>query len=87
MEQAKDPVCGMTVDPATAAGRTTYESRDYYFCSDQCLRTFKAEPERYIGDTQQEPPYTKSGWIVAPKFGSAGSGGLENEPPEFRDDQ
>jgi Cu+-exporting ATPase len=86
MEQAKDPVCGMMVDPATAAGRTTYQSRDYYFCSEQCLRDFKTEPDRYA-DITNEPPYTKSGWIAAPKFGSAGSGGLENEPPEFRDDQ
>jgi Cu+-exporting ATPase len=86
MEQAKDPVCGMTVDPATVAARTAYRSRDYYFCSEPRLRDFKAEPERYA-DIKNEPPYTKSGWIAAPKFGSAGSGGLENEPPEFRDDQ
>ncbi|HEV8150538.1 MAG TPA: heavy metal-binding domain-containing protein [Gemmatimonadales bacterium] len=32
------------------------------------------------GTEQHEPPYTKSGGIVAPKFGSAGSGGAEYEP-------
>ena len=29
---------------------------------------------------KHEPPFTKSGGIVAPKFGAAGSGGLEYEP-------
>lgn len=28
-----DPVCGMTVDPATAAGKFDYEGQTYYFCS------------------------------------------------------
>lgn len=35
---------------------------------------------------RHEPPYTKSGGIVAPKFGSAGSGGAEYERgPETHD--
>ena len=28
-----DPVCGMTVDPATAAAHFDYEGVTYYFCS------------------------------------------------------
>lgn len=40
------------------------------------------EPERH------EPPYTKSGGFVAPKFGAAGSGGAEYERlPESHDDR
>lgn len=36
---------------------------------------------------RHEPPFTKRGGIVAPKFGSAGSGGAEYEPlPEAHDD-
>ena len=46
----KDVVCGMTVDPkaAAAAGRTIeYNGKTYYFCSDDCKTTFKAEPAKY----------------------------------------
>jgi YHS domain-containing protein len=76
----------MEVDPGTSA-QTTYQSRTFYFCSDQCLRTFGSDPERYAGGVERhEPPYTATGKLAAPKFGSAGSGGLENEPiPETHD--
>ena len=42
---AIDPVCGMTVDPAAAAGRYEYKGTTYYFCARSCLETFKADPE------------------------------------------
>jgi YHS domain-containing protein len=79
MSQVKDPVCGMMIDPSAAAGRMTYEGQDVYFCSGQCHRAFEAGPERFELE-RHEPPYTVKGGIAAPKFGSAGSGGLENEP-------
>ncbi|HSD65759.1 MAG TPA: efflux RND transporter periplasmic adaptor subunit, partial [Vicinamibacteria bacterium] len=43
----KDPICGMTVDPAEAkaAGRTsTYGGRTYYFCAPSCKGTFDKDP-------------------------------------------
>jgi len=43
-----DPVCGMKVDPATAAGRHEYNGRTYYFCGRSCLERFKADPEKYL---------------------------------------
>ena len=43
-----DPVCGMTVDPATAAGSFAYEGTTYYFCCQGCLTKFRAAPERYL---------------------------------------
>ena len=46
---AKDPVCGMDVDPNNAAGRSEYEGQTYYFCSTGCKRAFDKEPEKYIG--------------------------------------
>jgi len=87
MEKVQDLVCGMMIDPNTAAGQLTIESRVYYFCSDLCLKAFQAEPARYDETLEKhEPPYTKTGPLVAPKFGAAGSGGLENEPiPEMHD--
>ncbi|HEY6085143.1 MAG TPA: YHS domain-containing protein, partial [Nitrospira sp.] len=45
---AIDPICGMTVDPATAAGRYDYKGTTYYFCAMSCLNTFKADPERAL---------------------------------------
>lgn len=42
-----DPVCGMTVDPATAAASTELDGETYYFCSKGCLRAFLADPSQY----------------------------------------
>jgi len=44
----RDPVCGMSVNPHTAAGRHEYAGRTYYFCNPRCLEKFRAEPQRYI---------------------------------------
>jgi Cu+-exporting ATPase len=43
-----DPVCGMTVDPASAAGSVEHEGKKYYFCSTHCVHKFRADPERYL---------------------------------------
>jgi Cu+-exporting ATPase len=43
-----DPVCGMTIDPETAAGSFEYISETYYFCSLHCLAKFRDEPERFL---------------------------------------
>ncbi|HKV41018.1 MAG TPA: heavy metal-binding domain-containing protein, partial [Blastocatellia bacterium] len=43
----KDIVCGMTVDPASAASSSTHEGRSYYFCSVHCLEKFSANPAGY----------------------------------------
>ena len=45
---AIDPVCGMTVDPETAAGRCDYQGRTYYFCAASCLEKFEADPEKAL---------------------------------------
>jgi YHS domain-containing protein len=45
----KDPVCGMDVDPKSAAGKSTYQGKTYYFCSPGCKRDFDKEPEKYVG--------------------------------------
>ena len=43
-----DPVCGMHVDPAKAAGNWEYQGTRYYFCSPRCLERFRADPEKYL---------------------------------------
>ncbi len=44
-----DPICGMTVDPAKAAGTFNHEGKTYYFCSKGCL-------QKFIAQTQGVPP-------------------------------
>ena len=43
----KDPVCGMDVEPATAAGRHEHHGRTTYFCSTHCLEKFRSNPEMF----------------------------------------
>ena len=42
-----DPVCGMEVDPKSAAGSTEYENETYYFCSLGCKAAFDKDPEKF----------------------------------------
>src|SRR5260221_249645 len=44
---AIDPVCGMSVDVATAKHRHSYGGSVWHFCSRHCLDKFGAEPQRY----------------------------------------
>ena len=43
----KDPVCGMTVDPAKTAHHAEFAGATYHFCSTGCCEKFVAEPARY----------------------------------------
>ena len=44
----KDPVCGMTIDPATAAATREHEGITYYFCNPSCADKFDQDTARYI---------------------------------------
>ena len=91
MAEVKDPVCGITIDSESAKGHLDVRGRTYYFCSAECRQAFEAQPERYVEGgarsaaeegqrlEQHEPPHTTTGPLTSPKFGSAGSGGLEYE--------
>ncbi|MDX6771062.1 MAG: heavy metal translocating P-type ATPase [Elusimicrobiota bacterium] len=53
-EGVLDPVCGMTVDPATAkGGRHEHGGKTYHFCSASCRTRFAADPGKYL---EPEPP-------------------------------
>jgi len=47
MATVTDPVCGMEIDPATAAASQEHEGKTYYFCSKACHQRFVAAPEQY----------------------------------------
>jgi Cu+-exporting ATPase len=53
--KAVDPVCGMTVDPATAR-RVSHEGHDYYFCSENCVKKFTADPAAYLAPKPASAP-------------------------------
>ena len=48
----KDPVCGMTVDPESAAAQEDYQGKTWYFCSEHCHSKFQADPEVYTKPEQ-----------------------------------
>jgi Cu+-exporting ATPase len=52
MAHAKDPVCGMMVDPKTAPGKAEYKGQTYYFCAPGCKSAFEKDPEKYLEATR-----------------------------------
>jgi len=45
-DRAKDPICGMMVDKATSL-KATHEGANYYFCAEECVKQFKADPKKH----------------------------------------
>jgi len=50
---ALDPVCGMQVDPAKAAGSFDHQGKTYFFCSSHCAAKFKSDPAKYVVPRQE----------------------------------
>ena len=50
----RDPICGMEVDPAVAAGAWPHDGVTYYFCSVGCLERFKADPAGALAVSSDE---------------------------------
>jgi xanthine dehydrogenase accessory factor len=46
-QEARDPVCGMTVDVTRARHRSEHDGRTFFFCSAGCRREFEADPAKY----------------------------------------
>ena len=42
-----DPVCGMSIDPASAARTVEHNGKTYHFCSKHCADTFEKDPGKY----------------------------------------
>ncbi len=66
-----DPVCGMTVDPATAAGSHTHAGMTYHFCSRHCLEKFRATPEKYTTPQTPAAKHSCCGGEAMPVDGSS----------------
>ncbi|MGE0421602.1 MAG: heavy metal translocating P-type ATPase [Reyranellaceae bacterium] len=53
--RVKDPVCGMTVDPATAKHLAEHGGATYCFCCAGCRTKFEADPQRYLSPAPAQP--------------------------------
>lgn len=73
---AIDPVCGMTVDPAKAAGKSVKGGVEIYFCSLKCKERFDANPEGFAGSSKKEHGMGMTGMAAGP----AGSAGTAKDP-------
>src|SRR5580704_237895 len=63
----RDPICGMDVDPATAAASDVHDGQAYYFCSPHCLAKFRSDPTPYIqAHSPASPPVDISAWYTCP---------------------
>jgi Cu+-exporting ATPase len=49
----RDPVCGMTVDPAAGKPSLEHQGRVYFFCCEGCRTKFEAAPQDYL--TAKDP--------------------------------
>jgi P-type Cu+ transporter len=79
---ARDPVCGMTVDPRTAAATAQHDGIVYYFCRTECAEKFRAAPARYLAPTSlgsaSAPPLPLDG-------GPGGEGSAPRAEPGTRE--
>ena len=53
-ETVTDPVCGMRVDPESAADAADHGGERYHFCSPRCAERFRAEPARFTAGPGSE---------------------------------
>jgi Cu+-exporting ATPase len=61
--KAKDPVCGMDVNPATARYKTLHNGKEYFFCSAGCLAKFQADPTTILSSPPK--PMTMGSGLVS----------------------
>jgi Cu+-exporting ATPase len=52
--KVRDPVCGMTVDPATSKHRFEHHGETFHFCSAGCRTKFAADPAKYLAKKNEE---------------------------------
>src|SRR5664279_5050148 len=77
-ETVTDPVCGMTVDPATTPHLYQHQKRTYYFCSANCRTKFAADPMQCLADKTVPAQAVPKGTIYTcpmhPEIRQAGPG-------------
>ena len=69
MTTERDPVCGMSVDPAHAKATAAPGGKTYYFCCAGCAAKFRAQPEKYMDTAAQSSVQSsdaQAGWKALP---------------------
>src|ERR1700732_519215 len=80
-EAQRDPVCGMSLNPATAKHSHWHAGKDFFFCCAGCADKFRADPEKYLS---RSAPIPSSGLVLPGGAGSSphvSSSPAENAPP------
>ncbi len=76
-----DPICGMSVDPSTAAGNYDHHGHRYYFCGASCLARFMDDPEQALSLSLLSFPLRSSVRPLSMKPASSakaeGAGGID----------
>src|ERR1700760_3715225 len=60
---ARDPVCGMSVNPETSKQRFERQGTTYHFCSNGCRTRFEADPQKYLDKSKADVPPVPAGTI------------------------
>jgi len=47
-----DPVCGMSVNPESAAVHVSYAGQDFFFCSAGCADSFTSDPLAHLSEAR-----------------------------------
>ena len=58
----KDPVCGMEIEPGTAFATREHMGQSYYFCSENCVKQFDANPHQYAHHSSQPAASATTGF-------------------------
>ncbi|HEY5054839.1 MAG TPA: heavy metal translocating P-type ATPase [Acidobacteriaceae bacterium] len=56
VEEVRDPVCGMMIEPRDAVSHQEYDGETYYFCNRSCATKFAADPESFLQPVTKAPP-------------------------------
>ena len=90
---ARDPVCGMSVDPAKTSHHATQGGQTYHFCGNGCRLKFEADPTKYLGTATPTaaPPKSTTSLYTCPMHpeveqvgpGSCPKCGMALEPKEM----
>ena len=47
-EEARDPICGMTVSIRNTKDKSEFDGKPFYFCCGGCKQTFDRQPDKYV---------------------------------------
>jgi Cu+-exporting ATPase len=66
----RDPVCGMSVDPLSAAAKYEHAGTTYYFCHPRCEERFRGDPDGYLSgkytQSMEETPARSGTQYICP---------------------